>query len=206
MNRNVAPFALIAALTLSSCAAQPAPSDTTQAPEATAAESPSPTPTPTPTPTSEFGEAVKNDHGNLVKEVGQLAGTTLPEDREVVTSRFTVTGFEIDPECTSGYTEDPVNGHYLKINLHIETTPELARDEGLFLTFNEYAWNAYNEDGTRLNNPQGNAYTCLDPGQQLPAQIGPGETIDGSVVLDVKDTHGSVALTMGGTNGWEWTY
>ena len=163
-------------------------------------------PTPSPTPTSEWGESVRNDHDNLVKVINQLAGTTASYDDDVVTSRFTVTGFKLDPECNSGFSEGAANGHYLRVDLHIETTPELAKESSPTMSFDEYGWNAYNADGTRLNDPIGNAWSCLDSSLELPMNIGPGEVVDGSVILDVKDATGSVALTFGGPAGWEWTY
>ncbi len=144
--------------------------------------------------------------GNLVKTIGQLAGTSsLTSD--VVTSRFAVTDLVLDPTCDSGFPETPANGHYLGIHLNVESTPELAEEEFPWVSFTQYDWQAYDADGKRLNDPVGNAWTCLDSSQQLPAQIGPGQSVSGWIVLDVASPTGAVVLAMGGSPvGWEWAY
>lgn len=43
-------------------------------------------------------------------------------------------------------------------------------------------------------------------GDQLPADIGRGQSVSGWVVLDAPTDHGSVVLTMGADSGWEWEY
>ena len=173
------------------------------APVATAEPTPEPTET---TESSEFGAEVKSTRGNLVKDIGQLAGTSSLSS-DVVTSRFAVTDIVLDVECTSGFADAPANGHYLGIHLNVETTPELAEDDFPWVSFTQYDWQAYDAEGKRLNDPVGNAWSCLDSGQQLPSQIGPGQSVSGWIVLDVAATNGAVVLTMGGSPvGWEWAY
>lgn len=202
--RTITSISTITALTLSlaACSAA-APADTGKTPDT----KPAVTATPTPSEAaSEFGEAVKNSRGNLVKTIGQLAGTSsLTSD--VVTSRFAVTDLVLDPTCDSGFAETPANGHYLGIHLNVESTPELAEEEFPWVSFTLYDWQAYDADGKRLNDPVGNAWTCLDSSQQLPAQIGPGQSVSGWIVLDVASPTGAVVLAMGGSPvGWEWVY
>lgn len=215
MNRfaPVAAASLTLVLALSACSsAQPEDSGKTPdtAPVATAEPTVEPTVEPTAEPTedageSEFGASTKSTRGNLIKEVGQLAGTSSASD--VITSRFAVTDIVIDPECTSGFADAPANGHYLGVHLNVETTPELAEDDFPWISFTPYDWQAYDADGKRLNDPVGNAWSCLDTGEQLPSQIGPGQSVSGWIVLDVAATNGVVVLAMGGApTGWEWTY
>lgn len=204
--RILATLAASAALvvTLAACSAAP-PADTGKTPDSAPVASATPEPTVIEVE-PEFGEAVKNSRGNLVKERGQLAGTSAM-DSDVVTSRFTVTDIVLDPECTSGFADAPTNGHYLGIHLNIETTPELADDAFPWLSFTTYDWQAYDADGKRLNDPVGTAWSCLDSTQQLPSQIGPGQSVSGWIVLDVAAASGSVVLAMGGSpTGWEWAY
>lgn len=192
-------------LTLAGCSAAPA-SDTGKRPDTAPVATATPSPEPTETADSEFGESVTSTRGNLVKQLGQLAGTSSIAG-DVVTSRFAVTDLVLDFACTSGFAEAPVNGHYLGIHLNVETTPELAESEFPWISFTAYDWQAYDAEGKRLNDPVGNGWSCLDPGDQLPVQIGPGQSVSGWMVLDVAAPSGVVALTMlGGPTGWEWAY
>jgi hypothetical protein len=208
MNRiaPVATASVALVLILAGCSSAK-PDDTGRLPDTAPVATADPTPEPTATPKdSEFGEAVTSSRGNLVKEIGQLAGTS-SGTTDVVTSRFAVTDIVLDRECTSGFAEAPVNGHYLGIHLNVETTPELAQDDFPWVSFTQYDWQAYDADGKRLNDPVANAWSCLDPGEQLPAQIGPGQNVSGWIVLDVAATTGAVVLTMAGSpTGWEWAY
>lgn len=191
------------ALGLTGCGA-PASTDTGKVPD-TAPVATS-TPTPTPTAESEFGEQVKSPRGNLVKQLGQLAGTSAgPED--TVTSRFAVTDIVVDQPCDAEYADAPQNGHYLGIHLNVETTPELADEEFPWVSFSSYDWQAYDADGKRLNDPIGNAWSCLDSAQELPSEIGPGQSVSGWIMLDVAATTGVVVLApLGSPVGWEWSY
>jgi hypothetical protein len=207
MNR-IAPAvtaSLAVILTLAGCSSAPA-SDTGKQPDAAPVASASASPEPTETADSEFGETVTSTRGNLVKELGQLAGTSSLTG-DVVTSRFAVTDLDLDFACTSGFAEAPANGHYLGIHVNVETTPELAESEFPWISFTAYDWQAYDAEGKRLNDPVANAWSCLDAGDQLPAQIGPGQSVSGWMVLDVAAPSGVVALTMlGSPTGWEWAY
>ena len=206
---KIAPIgaASVALLPLLSACSPAQPDDSGKMPDTAPVATAEPTPVPTETPEpSEFGDEVKSPRGNLVKDIGQLAGTSsLVSD--VVTSRFAVTDIVLDVECTSGFADAPVNGHYLGIHLNVETTPELAEDDFPWVSFTQWDWQAYDAEGKRLNDPVGNAWSCLDSGQQLPSQIGPGQSVSGWIVLDVAATNGAVVLTMGGSPvGWEWAY
>lgn len=137
--------------------------------------------------------------------LGELAGTgSITSD--AVTSRFTVTDIVLDVECGSGFASAPANGHYLGIHFNVETTPELAAEEFASLYFTRYDWQAYDANGKRLNDPVGNSWSCLDASQELPSEIGPGQSVSGWIVLDVAATSGSVVLAMDGPTGWEWAY
>lgn len=165
------------------------------------------TPTPTPTVASEFGEQVKSSRGNLVKQLGQLAGTSSSTGADTETSRFAVTDIVVDQPCDSDYPESAQNGHFLGIHLNVETTPELADDAFPTVSFSEYDWQAYDADGKRLNDPIGTAWSCLSTAQQLPVDIGPGQSVSGWIVLDVAATTGIVVLAPAGSAvGWEWSY
>ncbi len=205
----VAMVALVT-VSLAGCSTNSAPgNDTGKTPDAApivATSEPDASPTPTPTADAEFGEQVINDRGNLVKSIGQLAGTGLSNDPDTLGSRFVVTDIVVDPVCTSGWADAPTNGHFVAIHMNVESTPELAGDPYPSLSFNSWGWQAYDETGKRVNDPQGAAYSCMTSADELPSDIGPGQSVSGFIVLDVPSAHGSVVLTMGGPTGWEWTF
>ncbi|QEW01236.1 DUF4352 domain-containing protein [Microbacterium caowuchunii] len=153
-----------------------------------------------------YGDRILSDRGNLVKEVGQLAGMTLGEDSAVPVAQFVVTDIVVDIACTDQYADPPKNGHFVGIHLNVETTPELAQAEIGTVTFSEWVWQAFDANGTRVNDPLGNASWCMDSGDRLPLDIGPGQSVAGWVVLDLPTDHGSVAYLPWATTGWEWAY
>ncbi|MBS1905494.1 MAG: hypothetical protein JST33_02770 [Actinobacteria bacterium] len=192
-------------LALTACSA-PKPTDSGKTPDtAPAAGAASPSPS-APGGGSEYGASEKSSRGNLIKKIGQLAGTSSLES-DVTTSRFAVTDLKLDLPCTNQYAQPSKNGHFLGIHVNVETTPELAKEQFPWLMFTSYDWQAYDADGKRLNDPQGNGYSCLDSSEVLPSKIGPGESVSGWIVLDVAAPTGAVAFTMAGSStGWEWSY
>lgn len=199
---TVAAASLALVLTLSACTSTP-PADTGKIPDTQPAASSTPTPS---AATGEFGDVVKSSRGNLVKTTGQLAGTS-GMGTDVVTSRFAVTDIVLDRPCSDEYSNAPANGHYLAIHLNIETTPELADEAFAWVSFSQYDWQAYDAEGKRLNDSNGNAWSCLGSSERLPSQIGPGQSVSGWIVLDVASPTGVIALTMAGSPvGWEWSY
>lgn len=201
----------IAALALAGCGGPAQSTDTGKIPDR---ESVTASATPTPEVTEdttedggEFGERIVNSRGNLVKEVGQLSGTGLTNDPDTIGARFVVTDIILDPACDGSYVDPPANGHYIAIHLNVETTPELAQDDFPWVGFTDWDWQAFDADGKRLNDPIGNAYTCMDSAQILPSQIGPGQSASGYIVLDVASPTGFLVLApYGSPTGWEWSY
>lgn len=207
MNRFplIAAASIAVALALTACSAG-RPADTGKTPESSPVAATPASPGPSASAGSEFGASAKSSRGNLLKEIGQIAGTT-SSATNAVTSRFTVTDITMDIPCTSRFQSPPKNGHYVGIHLNVETTPELAQDPYPSLSFTPFEWQAYDAEGKRLNDPQGNAYSCLDQGELLPSQIGPGQSVSGWIVLDVASTSGTLVFAMaGGPTGWEWKY
>ncbi|WP_029145572.1 hypothetical protein [Microbacterium luticocti] len=174
--------------------------DSVQTPDAATA------PSPTPSNSSLFGDTVTNDRGNLVKKIGQIAGTGSVDDPDVITSTFAVTDIVVDRKCTDEFAEKPQNGHYVAVHLNVETTKDLAKEDYPVVGFDAGYWQAYDAKGTRVNDPLGNAFTCLASSEQLPGEIGPAQSVSGWIVLDVPTTHGAVVLAPYGATGWEWDY
>lgn len=199
-------LAITAVAMLTGCGPAAVVADPSHLPDTAPVATSTPTPTPTETAGDGFGERIVNDHGNVVKQVGQLAGISLPEQGDVLVAQFAVTDIVVDVACTSEYADASANGHLVGIHLNVETTPELAQDVVGTLTFAEWGWQAYDADGKRVNDPIGNALWCMSSGDQLPSDIGPGQSASGWIVLDLPSPTGSVVLTMGAPSGWEWQY
>lgn len=207
MKTIAVPAVAVAALTiLAGCSAAAVEADPSHLPDTAPVATSTPTPIESAAEESAFGERVINDRGNLVKQVGQLAGLSSADDEDVIAAQFAVTDIVVDLDCTSDYAEDPENGHFVGIHLNVETTPELAQEDVSSLSFSAWGWQAFDADGKRVNDPIGNALWCMADGDQLPADIGPGQSVSGWVALDVPTDHGSVVLTMGADSGWEWEY
>ncbi|MFC7403288.1 hypothetical protein [Citricoccus sp. GCM10030269] len=186
---------------------QPTPTNFTVEPASTDASA---TPTSSPSPTRN-----ENDRGDLIKEVGEVAGMANPEDPEAPNIvQFKVT--DIKPgACTNEYADGPATGnHFLQVDLEVETKKEMR--EGfeqigaspaslLFQT----DWHGFDSNGTTMNSiDSGATQMCLDESEQIPYEIGPAEKALGSVILEVSDTKGEIAHRpwfMGG-GGWTWEY
>jgi len=203
---HILPIATVVAATMltAGCGSTAAP-DTDHLPDTAPVATASPTPTADPAQAT-YGDRVLSDRGNLVKEIGQLAGMTLGADSDVTVAQFVVTDIVVDPVCSSAYAEPSKNGHLVGIHLNVETTPELAQDEIGTVSFSQWAWQAFDANGTRVNDPVGNAIWCMDSGDQLPIDIGPGQSVSGWVILDLPTDHGTVAYVPWAPTGWEWAY
>ncbi len=155
---------------------------------------------------SPFGESVTSSRGNLVKEIGQLAGITSHTGDPVV--EFVVTDIVVDFACTSDWAEAPANGHYVGLELEITTTPELADEPSPEFWMSNHDFSAWSTEGKRVNDPVGNAYSCLSDSDSIPDRIGPDEAVGGWIVLDLPHDAGAIGYSWIGLNGggWEWAY
>ncbi|PPF33590.1 hypothetical protein [Pseudoclavibacter sp. AY1H1] len=185
-----------------------------QAPTASSAahRSPASTPPASVTPTSEaaettngeFGPVETNDRGNLVKQIGQLAGLTSSKKDDISVAKFVVTDIIPNYTCDAPYSSTPASGQYVALQMNVETMPELVSEPYPSVSFSEWAWQAYDAEGKRVNDVMGNGYSCMDQAQRLPGEIGPGQSVSGYVVLDVPIGTSSVVLAPHAPTGWEW--
>lgn len=195
--------ALALLIPLAACSpSSPPPGTLTANPPAPAAPVTSVTPTPTPTPTG----PAKSARGNLIKDIGQKAGTVDPSTGKALID-FTVTAIEPDFTCTAKYADKPTNGHYLAITLDITTSPDWNSDES-WMSFQSDAWSVVSPEGKTENDSSGQGYTCVDSSQEVPYELGPGEHVEGKVILDTAYTSGAIVLKIPGQSvgGWEWSF
>lgn len=151
----------------------------------------------------------KSSRGNLVKNVGETEVIKSNGGEPVVS--FTVSSISVDVPCTDKYAVPPQNGHFLTLEMTIETSAALAEEINPFFLLGDKAWKAISPDGTTSNAEPATsaALSCYAEAEVLPSIIEPGEKATGKVVLDVKDSQGTLILnfTPSGTGkGREWTY
>lgn len=146
-------------------------------------------------------EPERSDRGFVVKVPGDTF--RLIEASGAVGFEGRVTGITVDPVCTGAYALAPENGHFVRVDLEIETFPEF---EGQFITLSD-SWKVISADGTTFNgNPNsGPAYSCLTDAERAPTALGPSEKVVGSVIFDVGSPSGVLAKPYG-AGGWEWAY
>lgn len=213
--RGIVALGTVLALGLTACSSETDGNNVkaTPVPVASASESASPTPTPEPTaaaPTEDsvYGAATTSARGYLVKNLGQLAGATTPSGDPLV--QFSVTAIQPNFECTSEYAQPSQNGNFIALTLDIQTTAELAQNEEMpFVYFQAFDFRVIGPDGTRENDSSGNGSMCLDSSEASPSQIGPGEHVVATVVLDSKYTTGAIVYVpswMNPPSGWEWVF
>lgn len=156
---------------------------------------------------SPYGEAITSSRGNLVKEEGQL-GAIVSRTGETLVD-FAITEIEVGFACTSSWAEAPANGHFVGLHLDIQTYPELVDELPGEFWISSYDFSAWNEGGIRINDPIGNGDMCLSGSDQLPHDIGPDESVQGWIVLDLPEDSGVIGYSWVGIDnggGWEWAY
>lgn len=202
-NRLFSVIALAAALGLTACGGTPSAAPTSPNVETLAPSTPSPSDSPG-----------KSTRGNIVKSLSEPAGITDAEGDTLAT--FTVNSITADAPCTGPYPIAAENGHFVVLDVTIETTPELASDDGSYSTFDMSAamFKFVGGNGTTFNGNLGSAaaYSCLPDEEQVGVNgggVGPGEKVAGKIALDIPETTGTLifqSYLTSGVGGWEWTF
>jgi hypothetical protein len=144
LKANLIGAAALLTLSLSGCSGAPQSSPTAPSVEPATASA---TPTATPTPTD-----AKSPRGNLIKMPGQAASVT---DNDATVASFVVKSIKLDPKCTSPSAMKPKNGHFLVLDVAMETTPALAKSVNPeFGISSSYAWKAIAAHRPRRGRPQ----------------------------------------------------
>lgn len=200
---SVITLAAAFSLTLSACGGAPSATPTSPNVETLAPSTPTPADSPK-----------KSPRGNIVKGLSEPAGITDAEGDAVAT--FTVNSITPDAPCTGPYPEPAENGHIVVLDVTIETTPELASEDGSYSQFdmNPAMFKFVGTSGTTFNGNLGSmaAYSCL-PDEELiggnTGAVGPAEKVTGKIAIDVPENTGTLifkSYLTSGTGGWEWTF
>lgn len=202
-SRIVAGASLLA-LMLTSCSSTPPQATPSVSVPPAATQSPTPTPTPTLTRKA-------NERGQIIKEIGESAGSRTNGQDAPPTLTFKVTS--IKPiQCDMPYAVPPT-GTLIAVALEVETTAEYSgpltvNGQAGQISFGPHYWKGYADNGTRMNTVESNSlHNCMaDRSRLLPDYIGKGEKLNGLVLLDVSSPSGEVAFDPSGSGGWIWKY
>lgn len=147
--------------------------------------------------------------GNLVKKIGQPAGIHALDDPSKNVVTYVVKAIEVDPVCTASYAQAPENGHFIAVDMEVETAAEPGFTEVMYgpINISPHSFKMIDANGTTVNTvASGPAYGCLPQAEMLPSTIGPGERVTGKVILDVPSTKGTLVYneSIDPSLGWEW--
>lgn len=149
-----------------------------------------------------------SERGNIPKRVGEEASLTASSGEKALS--FKVTDIQSNFQCTSPYAEAPENESFVKVDIMASTGSAQDMEELFYIDsmmFNPYDWKFVDSSGRTANDIGTVAsYMCLDTGESLPDEIGPGENVSGSLILDVTDSSGTLVYApLFDSEGWEWS-
>lgn len=150
-------------------------------------------------------EREANERNNVVKEIGEKAWVT--DYAEETLYEFKVTSIDVDLECTTGYAEEPANGHYVGVDIDMTTSESLAGADIPEVWMTPFDFSVVSPEGTTENDSVGNGYSCLQQSELFPDSMGPGEHAVGTVVLDTAHPTGAIVYSNPALfGGWEWGF
>jgi hypothetical protein len=148
----------------------------------------------------------KSPRGNIIKVPGQGASVT---DKNETVASFVVNSIQVDPTCTNSSAMPSKNGHFVVLDVSMETTPALAQSINPQFGLAGYGWKAIAENGTTFNGDVNSfeALMCLPAAERFPSALGPAEKATGKIVMDVPTPTGVLVHKQGFMPaGWEWAY
>lgn len=148
----------------------------------------------------------KSSRGNLIKKVGEGASVT---DKGKTVASFVVNSIQIDPKCTNEFAKPADNGHFVALNVSMETDPALVESVNPQFGLAGYAWKVVADNGTTFNGDVMSvaSFVCLNDKERFPSALGPGEKATGTIILDVPTPSGVLIHQQGFMPaGWEWAY
>lgn len=118
---------------------------------------------------------------------------------------LTVTSLSVEETCPIDGGE-PSNGKFavLEIDASFEASDDDAAQRPLLLS--PQMWSFYSTDDARFDGELGTtaATSCQNAGTALPAELKPGASVHGTLVLDIPDAEGSLTLADADTDIAEW--
>ena len=153
-----------------------------------------------------------NDLGNVVLEVGTFAQLTSIETQETAVE-FAVTQINQDFTCAA----DPnavASGRFISVTMEFTTATDYldVMESNQPLSVSGLDWTGYTFDGTAVALST-NGASCLSAEEALPATIPAGETVTGTLVLDISTDVTALSWAPTTATGiteestrWEWQF
>ncbi|NYE95759.1 hypothetical protein FHU41_002009 [Psychromicrobium silvestre] len=154
------------------------------------------------------GTVSPNADGLLQKKLGELAGVVSKDDSTVRLVNFVVASIKVDYHCEVPGEVKPANGHFIAVELWIETTAALSNSKDPYFGVSAKDFDLQGPDGKKVTASLDtrSAHACLDNGLGLPAKIAPSQKIKGLLVLDSPVTSGALILSQKNTDGPGWIW
>lgn len=159
---------------------------------------------------SSSGTINPNSAGMLQKKIGELAGVVASENSNIRLVNFSVASIKVDYRCEVPGTVKPSNGHFIAVELWIETTAQLSTSKDPYFGISAKDFDLQASDGSKVTASLDTypAHACLDNELGLPAKVAPSQKIRGLLVLDSPITSGALILSQKNTDGpgWIWQF
>lgn len=134
----------------------------------------------------------------------------VPQDGTEAEVLFAITKITVDGKCTADYAQKSENGHFLFLEVSVDTSPRMASTFSADLlntgNFSIIGADGLTENGNNLSSSP--SYGCVPRARMLPLTLNPGQRYTGTIVLDSRHTHGKLRLTpIGGRyegDSWQW--
>ena len=147
-----------------------------------------------------------SSRGNIVKKVGEEAGITGEDGKDV--ADWTVTGINPNPTCSNPANQQPEHGHFIEFDITATTTENYdPMKYGSLDVGTAYRWQFIQKDGTQWNGMPGStaAESCMTQTDKLPDSLNQGAKAQGKVIFDVPSLEGTLYYPqMGKAEGWEY--
>ncbi|MET3719224.1 hypothetical protein [Arthrobacter sp. UYEF21] len=130
-------------------------------------------------------------------------------DKEKTVASFVINSIQVDPACTNSSAMPAKNGHFVVLDVSMETMPALADSVNPQFGLAGYGWKAIADNGTTFNGDVASfeSYMCLPEAERFPSALGPAEKATGKIVFDVPTTTGVLVHKQAFMPaGWEWAY
>lgn len=155
-------------------------------------------------PAHETPGPATSERGLLLYAPGETVELEGADGKPVIS--LTVTSLSVQDTCPVDGGK-PSSGAFALVQ--VEATFEQASDADAQprpLVLSPDAWSYYPVDGPRYDGELGTtaAASCQQAGNALPAELKPGSTVRGTLVLDIPERTGALTLADAGTDIAEW--
>lgn len=155
--------------------------------------------------TSATTTATRNERGNIPKVIGERAAIV---DSTGTLAEFFVDAISVGDDCTGSQSTASENGQFVTLTVRVQTYPALADSFPPIFSLTQSEIDILDPQGVRQNSAFTEAsLDCLAPQDQLPYDIGPGQTASGRIVVDSQYPAGYLVVSLGGVQGgWEYSF